>query len=63
MINNIIKEKHVILMIVGAVFVLRLAFLKISKKNEAAILANGGVEYGVENTKRLTVAHILFYFI
>lgn len=47
-------------MIVGAVFVLRLAFLKISKKNEAAILANGGVEYGVENTKRLTVAHILF---
>lgn len=50
-----------ILMIVGAVFVLRLAFLKTSKKNEAAILANGGVEYGVENTKRLTVAHILFY--
>ncbi|MGT2829673.1 isoprenylcysteine carboxyl methyltransferase family protein [Streptococcus hillyeri] len=50
-----------ILMIVGAVFVLRLAFLKISKKNEAAILANGGVEYGVENTKRLTIAHIMFY--
>lgn len=50
-----------ILMIVGAVFLLRLVFLKISKKNEAIILANGGVEYGVENTKRLTLVHIIFY--
>ncbi|WP_161978756.1 isoprenylcysteine carboxyl methyltransferase family protein [Streptococcus sp. S784/96/1] len=50
-----------ILMIVGAIFILRLAFLTISKKNEADILANGGIEYGVKNTKLLTVAHILFY--
>ena len=48
-------------LIVLAVFVFRLVFLKISMKNEKAILANGGREYGVQNTKYITILHILFY--
>lgn len=47
--------------IVGIVFAIRLAFLKISRRNEQQILKDGGKEYGVENTKRLTLLHILFY--
>ena len=47
--------------IVVLVFVLRLYFLKISKANEKRILENGGVEYGVKNSKRITILHILFY--
>ena len=46
-------------LIVLAVFVFRLVFLKISMKNEKAILANGGREYGVQNTKYITILHIL----
>ncbi|EHI70606.1 isoprenylcysteine carboxyl methyltransferase family protein [Streptococcus ictaluri] len=49
------------LLIVVAVFILRLYFLKISKRNEARIRQEGGQEFGVENTKRLTILHILFY--
>lgn len=48
-------------LIVLAVFVFRLVFLKISIKNEKAILANGGQEFGVQNTKYITILHILFY--
>lgn len=48
-------------MIVVMIFVIRLFFLKISKQNEKAILENGGCEYGKENTKRITLLHILFY--
>lgn len=44
-----------------ALFLLRLFFLKISIKNEKRILADGGKEYGVANTKLLTICHILFY--
>lgn len=47
--------------IVFAVFVIRLYFLKISIKNEKKILEDGGMEYGKENTKRITILHILFY--
>lgn len=47
--------------IVLVVFVIRLIFLKISIKNEKAIISNGGREYGKENSKRITVLHILFY--
>lgn len=36
-------------------------FLKISIKNEKRILKNGGSEFGVQNTKLLTIVHILFY--
>lgn len=54
--------KYVIYAIVIAVFVIRLAFLKISKKNEKNILENGGSEYGVKNSKRITILHIIFYF-
>ena len=36
-------------------------FLKRSIENEKRILSNGGQEFGVENTKRLTLAHIIFY--
>lgn len=48
-------------LIVLALFVFRLVFLKISIKNEKAILANGGQEFGVQNTKYITILHILFY--
>ncbi len=48
-------------LIVVGVFLLRLVFLKISLRNEKQILKDGGKEYGVQNTKLLTVIHILFY--
>lgn len=54
-------DKYYILLFVVVVFVIRLFFLKISKKNEKAILENGGEEYGVANSKRLTLLHIAFY--
>ena len=44
-----------------AVFALRLLFLKVSIRNEKNILQNGGKEYGVTNSKILTILHILFY--
>ncbi len=47
--------------VVALVFLIRLAFLKVSVKNEKAILADGGKEYGAENSKRITILHILFY--
>lgn len=53
--------QYLIQIIVAAVFIIRLLFLKVSKKNEKAILQNGGSEYGTANSKRLTVLHILFY--
>ncbi|MGP1530553.1 MAG: isoprenylcysteine carboxyl methyltransferase family protein [Treponema sp.] len=52
---------YIIQSIVIAIFIIRLLFLKISKANEKNILANGGKEYGVKNSKRLTLLHILFY--
>ena len=42
-------------------FFLRLLFLKHSIANEKRIRSKGGQEFGVENTKRLTLAHIVFY--
>lgn len=50
-----------VILIVVAIFILRLFFLKISKQNEKNILENGGKEYGVANSKRLTILHIAFY--
>ncbi|WP_068268910.1 isoprenylcysteine carboxyl methyltransferase family protein [Caviibacter abscessus] len=47
--------------IVVLVFIIRLYFLKISIKNEKKILEDSGIEYGKENTKRITILHILFY--
>lgn len=47
-------------LIVLAVFVFRLVFLKISMKNEKAILANGGREYGVQ---KYQVYHYSSHFI
>ena len=52
-------ERYSIYIIVLFVFAIRLAFLKISKKNEKNILANGGVEYGAVNSKRMTILHII----
>ena len=52
---------YTIQVIVIMIFIIRLLFLKISKANEKNILANGGKEYGVKNSKRLTLLHILFY--
>lgn len=53
--------RAVIYLIVVGIFMLRLFFLKESKKNEKSILEAGGMEYGKENSKRLTILHILFY--
>lgn len=47
--------------IVVGVFIIRLLFLTVSKKNEKAILEAGGCEYGAQNSKRITILHILFY--
>lgn len=47
--------------IVAAIFIVRLYFLKISKANEKRILEGGGKEFGVKNTKYITILHILFY--
>ncbi len=55
-------RKYSIYLIVLFVFAIRLAFLKISKRNEKAILENGGEEYGAANSKRITILHIIFYF-
>lgn len=54
-------DKYYSIIFVAVVFVIRLFFLKISKKNEKAILENGGREYGAANSKRLTLLHIAFY--
>lgn len=48
-------------LIVVLIFLIRLYFLKISIKNEKKILEDGGREYGKENSKRITILHILFY--
>ncbi|MDD7267004.1 MAG: isoprenylcysteine carboxyl methyltransferase family protein [Lachnospiraceae bacterium] len=52
---------YLIYAIVAAVFAIRLLFLKVSIKNEKKIIADGGREYGKENSKRITILHILFY--
>lgn len=52
---------YIIQIIVAVIFIIRLAFLKVSKTNEKNILADGGKEYGVKNSKRLTLLHIAFY--
>ena len=55
------KDTVMVLAIILFTFLLRLVFLKRSVENEKRILSNGGQEFGVENTKRLTMAHIVFY--
>ena len=52
---------YLIYAIVAFIFTVRLMFLKVSVKNEKRILAEGGKEYGVANSKRITILHILFY--
>lgn len=42
-------------------FVIRLLFLRLSIRNEKAILANGGREYGEKVSKAITILHISFY--
>ncbi|WP_156009230.1 isoprenylcysteine carboxyl methyltransferase family protein [Streptococcus ruminantium] len=51
----------IVIVIMLVMFGIRLAFLKLSIQNEKRILANGGKEYGVSNTKLITLLHILFY--
>jgi len=53
--------EYIIYFNVGVVFFIRLLFLKVSIKNEKKILQDGGSEYGKENSKRITILHILFY--
>ncbi|EPU81253.1 isoprenylcysteine carboxyl methyltransferase [Streptococcus agalactiae GB00202] len=55
------KDTNMVLAIILVTFLIRLIFLKRSIENEKRILSNGGQEFGVENTKRLTLAHIIFY--
>lgn len=55
------KDTNIVLAIILVTFLIRLIFLKRSIENEKRILSNGGQEFGVENTKRLTLAHIIFY--
>ncbi len=52
---------YTIQIIIAAVFIILLLFLKIYRKNEKNILENGGKEYGKKNSVRLTILHILFY--
>lgn len=49
------------LIVYAAVFLFRLVFLRISNRNEEAILAHGGAEYGVKNSAIMKYLHILFY--
>ncbi|KXT82500.1 isoprenylcysteine carboxyl methyltransferase family protein [Streptococcus panodentis] len=51
------------LVIYALVFVLRLVFLRTSSRNEQAILAAGGREYGVKNSTIMKYLHILFYLL
>ena len=55
------KDTGMVLAIILVTFLVRLIFLKRSMENEKRILSKGGKEFGVENTKRLTMAHIVFY--
>lgn len=51
-----------ILFIMLGMFIIRLAFLKLSIENEKAILANGGREFGKLNSQFLTLLHVMIYF-
>lgn len=42
--------------------VARLYYLRISRRNEQQLLAEGAREYGVRNTRLLIGAHLLYYF-
>ncbi len=44
------------------IFVIRLYFLRVSKQNEARIVADGGREYGAFNSKLMAIVHVLIYF-
>ena len=55
------KDTNMVLAIILVTFLIRLIFLKRSIENEKRILSNGGREFGVESTERLTLAHIIFY--
>ncbi|HES9413754.1 isoprenylcysteine carboxyl methyltransferase family protein [Streptococcus pyogenes] len=50
-----------IFLVMLAMFTIRLVFLKKSITNEKAILAQGGQEFGAQNTKFLTLLHIMIY--
>jgi len=43
-------------------FLLRLATVAVSLRNEKRLKASGAVEYGKTNSIALTIAHVLFYF-
>jgi len=61
--NGSCKERRylLIVLLVSLLFLLRPYFLSISIKNEKRILVEGGKEFGVANTKLLTICHTLFY--
>lgn len=50
-----------ILTIMIVMFAIRLLFLRLSIQNEKRILADGGKEFGVKNSRFLTLLHILVY--
>ena len=43
-------------------FIIRLFSLKISIQNEKNLIAKGATQYGVLNSKLLSIVHIVFYF-
>lgn len=45
-----------------AFFVVRLAFLAVSIRNEKRLIAQGATQIGERTSKLLTVAHIVYYF-
>ncbi|HEN6497899.1 TPA: isoprenylcysteine carboxyl methyltransferase family protein [Streptococcus agalactiae] len=52
----------IIIELMAAMFIIRLAYLKLSIANEKALRKNGAKEYGVGVSKAITVLHIIIYF-
>lgn len=46
----------------GNYFCHSIYFLRVSKQNEARIVADGGREYGAFNSKLMAIVHVLIYF-
>lgn len=52
----------IIIGLMAAMFIIRLAYLKLSIANEKALRKNGAKEYGVGVSKAITVLYIIIYF-
>lgn len=45
-----------------AFFIIRLYSLSISIRNEKKLIQKGAIQYGIKNSKLLSIVHVLFYF-